>query len=74
MYKIFPSTVHTFRKPYSSLAALNLRIHNFVQALSIGKILTFQLLLVIEDFASFRIPRKLPNYGSTFIFCFGPIR
>ena len=66
LYKIFPSTVHTFRKPYSSL---NLCIHNSVK-LSVMERLTFESLLAVENFASFQIPHKRNNYRLTFIFCF----
>ena len=48
LYKIFPSTIHTFRKPYSSLAAFNLRIRNFVKLSVMERFLPFNFFLLLK--------------------------
>ena len=47
---IFPSTVHIFPKPYSSLTAHNLLIHNFVKLSIMKRFLPFNLFLLLKTF------------------------
>ena len=62
LYKIFPTTVHTFRKLYSSVAALNLNIRNFLKLSA--RILESSLtsfLSVMERFIPFNLFLLLKN-------------
>ena len=58
LYKIFPSTVHTFRKPYSSLVALKLSIRNFAKLSVMERFLPFTLFLLLK---TLRLSEYLAN-------------
>ena len=58
LYKIFSLTARTFQKPYSSLAAFNLRIRNFVKFSVMERFLPFNLFLLLK---TLRLSEYLAN-------------